>query len=72
LTALKPRKYSERQEKLVFNAIRPSLIDYAIPLTQGIADKANRSLEKDWGNISDLTDIARDNRFYRIIFTNNI
>jgi len=59
--------YSERREKLIFEEIKPVLVQYSIPIGVAIAEKAAFYVNNN-SHLTFLTKIANDNRFYRIIF----
>lgn len=63
LNSFKTKKYSERREKLVFEAIRPILLGYCLPVGEALAACADGIVPEN----GDITGIARHNRFYRII-----
>jgi len=66
LNSLKQKKYSERREKLVFEAILPVLLQYALPIGKAIAAQAAATLRQD-SILKPLLQIAEENRFYTII-----
>lgn len=66
LNSLKEKKYSERREKLVFEAILPVLLKDALPIGKTLANFASTAIA-DHPVLTPLLQIAEENRFYNII-----
>ncbi len=69
LNSSKCKNYSESTEEEIYRFIRPILLEYSISLVQDIAKETCYFVLND-KNLSKLTDIAFDNRFYKIIIHN--